>query len=166
MRAKDPAGDAEVTFPALLALLAQVAAALPSPNQLPPYVPPLTVLDNVLHLPPAEAIEIAAGRVSYGPAAHLRLTLALQLGEALSNERARVAWLTGWQLASDFDAGAFAAEHEKRLTAEADRNYTAGRLTTAEAQRWSVLDLAGAGSLVLIVGLGLGTAIGYGWGAP
>ena len=139
------------TLFAIVAVLAQ-AAAFATPPSLPSYVPPLTVLDDVLHLPPADAPVVQAGAVCYGPSAHLRLTLALQLGEALSNERARIAWLMGWDASAEKTATAFDAEHEQRLRSDAATTTTAARLQIAEQARWSVLEIVGTGGGVFLVG--------------
>lgn len=110
---------------------------LPAPSSLPPYVAPIAVLDEQLHLPAGEAPVVEAARVCYGPAAHLRLTLALQLAPALSDERARVAWLYGWRDAQEQAAVAFDNEHTARLQAEATATAYAARFQAAErAEGW------------------------------
>lgn len=104
----------------LLVLSAPVLASadLPIPKRLPPYVPPLTVLD-ALHLPDGNRAVVRGDEVCYDAAAHMRLTMALHVVEALSDERARVAWLYGWQDASEVDGTRFDDEHAARLDAEA-----------------------------------------------
>lgn len=131
---------------------------VPVPASLPPYTPPLSVLDDVLHLPPGEPVEVVDGRVSYGPAAHLRLTLALQLGPGLSDERARVAWLMGWRDAQAAQSGALDAEHRARLRAEAESQVASARLQALAGS----IDWEWWRELVTGVGIaGLGVAAGF-----
>jgi hypothetical protein len=136
---------------------------LPAPASLPPYVAPLAVMDDVLHLPPGDAPAVGPAQVCYGPPAHTRLTLALQLAPALSDERARTAWLYGWRDAAAAAAADFDAEHSARLKAEATAHAIDARFQASERsdawERWRQVAAA--------VGvLALGTAVGYAWGAP
>ena len=137
--------------------------ALPSPSSLPPYVAPRAVLDEQLHLPAGEAPEVEATRVCYGPAAHLRLTLALQLMQPLSDERARVAWLYGWRDAQGRAAEAFDREHTARLQAEATATTYDARFQAAERSGdwawWRQLVIGvGVFGLGALAGLALGVA--------
>lgn len=137
--------------------------ALPAPSSLPPYVAPRSVLDEQLHLPAGEAPDVEAARVCYGPAAHLRLTLALQLTQPLSDERSRVAWLYGWRDAQEKAAAAFDREHTARLQAEATVTaYDARFQATERSEDW-----AWWRQLVTGIGIfGLGGLVGaLAWGA-
>ena len=147
---------------ALVAATPQTAFAgllepIPAPALLPPYVAPLTVLDDVLHLPAGEAPQVQAGSVCYGPASHLRLTLALQLAQSLSDERSRVSWLYGWRDARDAGAADFDKEHEGRLKAEATVTAYGARFQAAE-RSWLEWVALGASAVVIF---GLGAAAGY-----
>lgn len=133
-----------------------------APSSVPAYVPALTVLDDVLHLPAGEAPVVEAARVCYGSAAHLRLTLALQLAPALSDERARVAWLYGWRDAQEQSAVAFDNEHTARLQAEATATTYAARFQAAErAGDWAWWRQLAVGTGIF----GLGVLAGFAWGA-
>lgn len=133
------------------------SAGLPTPTDVPPYVAPLSVLDGELHLPAGEAPEVLPSKVCYGPAAHLRLTLALQLAPALSDERARLAWLTGWQAAGAEGAAALDAERQARLEADARAASSVARLqATQDATGSWWRDISTAAGLV-----GLGALIGF-----
>lgn len=135
---------------------------LPAPSSLPPYVAPLAVLAEHLHLPAGEPPVIEAARVCYGPAAHLRLTLALQLATALSDERARVSWLYGWRDAQEQSAVAFDNEHTARLQAEATATTYAARFQAAErAGDWAWWRQLAVGTGIF----GLGVLAGFAWGA-
>lgn len=136
------------TSPAFAGLPGPIAA----PASLPPYVPPLTVLDDVLHLPAGEPPQVQTSGVCYGPASHLRLTLALQLAQGLSDERSRVSWLYGWRDAQEAGAVAFDLEHEGRLRAESTATAYEARLQAAD-QSWLSGWFLGA-SVVIIFGLG------------
>lgn len=132
-----------------------------APSSVPTYVPALTVLDDVLHLPAGEAPVVEPGRVCYAPAAHLRLTLALQLAQPLSDERARVAWLYGWQASNERSAPIFDAEHAARVKAEATAQALDARFQAAERSadwEWWRNIVIGAGVF------GLGTVAGFIWG--
>lgn len=134
---------------------------LPAPASLPPYVTPLAVLDDVLHLPAGEAPIVGPAQVCYGPAAHLRLTMALQLAPALSDERARISWLYGWRDAHEADAPAFDEEHAARLKAEATAHALDARLQAAARSE----SLSWWRDLVIGLGIfGLGTTAGFLWG--
>lgn len=139
---------------AAFALWPVLALADPAavPSSLPPYVRPIDVLDGVLRLPDAEAPDVRAGQVCYGPAAHLRLTMALQLGEGLSDERARLAWAMGAAAAREADAPVFNAERRARLEAEAQATVEGARLQAASADAWPWWQALGAG--VGLLGLG------------
>ena len=135
---------------------------VPAPASLPPYVTPLSVLDDVLHLPAGEAPVVGPSQVCYGPAGHLRLTMALQLAPALSDERARISWLYGWRDAHEAAAPAFDEEHAARLKAEATSHALDARLQAAERldawQKWRDLTI-GLGIF------GLGVTAGFIWGS-
>ena len=97
------------------AIAADVTA--PEPVELPAYVPPLTVLDE-LKLPTGDAPIVREDEVCYEPRAHLRLITALKVVESLSNQRARIAWMRGWQNATEADAERFDRERTRRLSCE------------------------------------------------
>jgi hypothetical protein len=147
----------------ILAVLLFPAFVPPAPV-LPPYVAPLAVMDDVLHLPAPEPPQVSAGSVCYAGPAHLRLTVALQLGESLSNERARVAWLMGWQSAAEIGAVALEKEQAAHDVSDSERSDLDARLRTAEASRWSATELLGILAGTFIVG-GLLGAGAYAWDA-
>lgn len=141
-----------MTSPLVALLVLMQAFSLPVPSSLPPYVPPLTVLDDVLHLPQAEPPVVHEASVCYGAPAHLRLTLALQMAPALSDERARLAWLTGWNASAEASAKAIDEEHGKRVGAEDQLIATTARLQAVEQAGWGLWELLGAAAVVFLVG--------------
>ncbi len=111
---------------------------------------------------PVGEVTVKDGLVRYDPAAHLRLTLSLQLAEGLSNTRAKESYLKGWFSAAGVYGEALSQARTLRLEAEAKAKGEAERsdaIRKAADQSFKIGEAAGWWIAVGFVG-----ALGVVWG--
>lgn len=116
-----------------------------------PYTSPRRLIDG-LSLP-AGNVGVEDGRVVYDSHAHLRLTIALDLAERLSDDRAAASWRRGWVRGVADLLGTAQEDRRARFVAEARVEALAAQLKAADVKGgWAWLEALGWAGLGIAVG--------------